>query len=254
MYIYYEIKVSAVHWWIKNRASTLTSRLSLGGDRGSRASPFGRQGAGSYAALVVFPRCVTSHIFSGARAHLDTRQYDLRNLGSSFNHSPHFSKFTGIMMSVGGVYQCDICLRINSVRLVPLVNHEKVLALKLNKSARKLVSTLPLCMHISLQITYTLSINQNATCLLKIYFRLSQIHTIFFYFLSKIYVSFKFMNNTLVNRPFMSLCKNYFWWLWMLLFFKVHSYYKTWSNKEVAPAFSASESAYWIYFFFLWIN
>ncbi|XP_018580187.1 zinc finger protein 25-like [Anoplophora glabripennis] len=42
-------------------------------------------------------------------------------------------------MSLGGVYQCDVCLRNNSVRLVPLVNHEKVLALKLIKNRRKLV-------------------------------------------------------------------------------------------------------------------
>ncbi|KAJ8920481.1 hypothetical protein NQ315_005350 [Exocentrus adspersus] len=43
------------------------------------------------------------------------------------------------MMSFSGVYQCDVCLKKNSVRLVPLVNHEKLLALKLIKSTRKLV-------------------------------------------------------------------------------------------------------------------
>ncbi|KAJ8956576.1 hypothetical protein NQ314_006703 [Rhamnusium bicolor] len=42
-------------------------------------------------------------------------------------------------MSFTSVYQCDICLKNNSVGLISLVNHEKVLALKLIKSRKNYI-------------------------------------------------------------------------------------------------------------------
>lgn len=42
-------------------------------------------------------------------------------------------------MSCSGEYRCDICLKNKSVRLIPLVNHEKVLALKLIKKTKSYI-------------------------------------------------------------------------------------------------------------------